>query len=383
LDGAGTGPREAEALFVLFDLGGDGKEGEDDRRELGLGQCGVGQRVGASSLGQGRGRPREPQPQGVGQEGGGRGPLPVAVHVHRLASVCASAPGTLEVCGAHGWAWRLPRRDHQAGLIPCLHAFRLAHDPPGLGPGLGRLDACVVEAPPGRRGLAMRRRAPLVRPTTRRLEGGSGLAEPDGMPSQAKDQSEPTPRREDVAALWGSTMPSATDQQRGGRPMGAQRRPPPDHAQGMFGPRRAGCWPQGGRDQGGRGPCDPAERPLARVLIVMLREGTLLRPMGGSIGVVESEDHGWGRRGVTRAAGVHQGPRETREVWAVSRVVQAGAGGRTGSVRLSASRGDRATPSVTKGARRRLVASFPSASPDALGERRWAKRAPSGGAIEA
>ena len=71
---------EEEAIFVLFDLGGDFEEGENERRGLGLRQRGVWQGVGAQSLMQSIGRTREYQPHRVGQEGGRRGTIPAAVH---------------------------------------------------------------------------------------------------------------------------------------------------------------------------------------------------------------------------------------------------------------------------------------------------------------
>ena len=180
--------------------------------------------------------------------------------------------------------------------------------------------------------MSLRLRAPLVREPPRLLEGGSGLAEQDGIPSQAKDKIDPTPMREYVEALWGSNRTIATDQHMGVRPMVPQIRQQPDQEHGLCGPRRASSWTQGDRDQGVRGPFENAEWQRAIVLIVMIREGKLLLPLCGSIGVVEIEDNGWGRLGGTRDAVVHQGRRETIEVLAVYLVFQAGAGGRIGSV---------------------------------------------------
>ena len=60
---------EEDAIFVLFDLSGDCKEGEDDRRGLGLRQRGVLEGVGAQSMMQSLGGTREHQPHRVGQEG--------------------------------------------------------------------------------------------------------------------------------------------------------------------------------------------------------------------------------------------------------------------------------------------------------------------------
>src|SRR5437016_3954397 len=66
----------------------------------------------------------------------------------------------------------------------------------------------------------------------------------------------------------------------------------------------------------------------------MIREGELLLPMRGIIGVVDIEDNGWGRLRVTRKKVVDQGSRETIEVFTVYLVFQTGEGGCTGSVLL-------------------------------------------------
>ena len=123
---------EPDAIFVLFDLSGDFKEGEDDRRGLGLGQCGMLEGVGTQSMVQGIGRTREHQPHRVGQEGGGRGPITVEVHFHSLDGVFAIAPGTIEVFVEHLRGGSVQRRDHKAGIIACTHDFGLEHHPPGL-----------------------------------------------------------------------------------------------------------------------------------------------------------------------------------------------------------------------------------------------------------
>jgi hypothetical protein len=92
---------EEDTLFVLVDLGGDLKEGEDDRRGLGLRQRSRLQGVSASSMVQGRGRTREPQSHRVGQEGRCRGPITVEVSLHGLDGVCAMATGAIEVFVEH------------------------------------------------------------------------------------------------------------------------------------------------------------------------------------------------------------------------------------------------------------------------------------------
>ena len=236
---------EEETIFVLFDLCGDLKEGEDDRRGLGLRQWSMSQGVGASSMVQGRGRTREHQPHRVRQEGRGRGASTVEVSVHSLDGVCAIATGAIQVFVEHVRGWSVQRRDDKAGGIVCAHDFRLQHDPPGLSPGLGGRDELGVEAATDRRRLAMGlgERAPLLRQTPCLLEGGSGLAEQDGMASQAKDQSGPPPMCEHVDDLWGSQMTITADQDMGVGPGAAQRGQEAHEDHGMFCPRGADARP--------------------------------------------------------------------------------------------------------------------------------------------
>ena len=182
--------------------------------------------------------------------------------------------------------------------------------------------------------MSLRLRAPLVMQTTRLLEGGSGLAEHDGIPSQAKDKIDPTPMREYVEDLWGSKMTIATDQNRGVRPMVSQIRQQPDQDHGIFGASRASPWPQVGRDEGVRGPFENEKRQITMVLIVMIIERKLLLAMRGIVGVVDIEDNGGGRLGVAGDAVVHQGPCEPIEVFAVHLMLQPGEGGSTREVVL-------------------------------------------------
>ena len=175
VDGAGGGQRQAEARGGRCALGRDLHKGPQDRRGLGLRQRGLWQGLRAPRVGQGLGRPRAHQAHGVGEAGGGRSPIPGAVHWHRRAGVCAMAPGTRAGFVAPGRGGAASDGTHNAGRIASTHAVSRAHDPPGLGPGLGSLAAGVLEATPGRRGLALglRQRAPLGRQTTRVLEGGA------------------------------------------------------------------------------------------------------------------------------------------------------------------------------------------------------------------
>jgi len=154
-------------------------------------------------------------------------------------------------------------------------------------------------------------RDPLVRETPRRLEGGRGLAEEDGIASEAKDHIGPAAMREHLDALWRGTMTLAPHQDVRMRPVASQRRHQPDHDHGMFGPGRAGARTQRGGDQGLRGPFTHAERQRAMVLRVRMREGKLLLPIRRIIGVVHIEDHGGGRLGIAGDAVVHQGARKT------------------------------------------------------------------------
>lgn len=110
-------------------------------------------------------------------------------------------------------------------------------------------------------------------------------------------------------------------------PRVAHRRQPPDHAHGLVSSRRARPWPPGGRDEGGRGPFAKAQWQLTMVLIVRMSERHLLLARRGSVGGVESEAKGGGRLGGAGEAVVHPGPCEPREVLAVPRRLQPGAGG--------------------------------------------------------
>jgi hypothetical protein len=216
---------EEDTILVLFDLCGDFAEGQDDGRGLGLRQSGVLQRVRAQGMVQGRGRTRAYQTHGIGQEGRRGGAITLQITLHRLAIVFAIPTGALEVFVDHLGRGSVKRGDDKAGGSARAHDFCLEHDPPWLCPGLGSLDALVVEAAPDRRRLAMGlgQRAPLVMQTTRLLEGGRSLAEQDSIPSQAKDKIGPAPMREYIDDLWGGNMTIPADQDVGRGPVAAQR----------------------------------------------------------------------------------------------------------------------------------------------------------------
>ena len=133
---------------------------------------------------------------------------------------------------------------------------------------------------------------PLVMETPRLLDGGSGLAEQDGIASEAKDKIGPAPMRDHVDHLWGGKMTIATDQDVGVGPVAAQIGQEPDQDHGIFGPGGAGARAQVGRDERVRGAFENEQRQIAIVLIVMIIEGELLLPMRGIIGVIEIEDNG-------------------------------------------------------------------------------------------
>ena len=232
---------EEDAIFVLFDLGGDFKEGEDDRRGLGLRQRSVLEGVGAQRMMQGIGRTREHQPHRVGQEGRRRGPITMEVHFHSLDIVFAIAPGAIEVFVEHWRSWSVQRRDDKARVIARAHDFRLEHDPPWAPPGLGRLEEFVIETATRRRRLAVGvcQGDPLLMETTGRLHGGSGLAEQDGITSEAKDKIGPAVGGDHVDDLGGGKMTIAADQNMGVGPMVSQIRQQPDQDHGIFGSSRA------------------------------------------------------------------------------------------------------------------------------------------------
>ena len=172
----------------------------------------------------------------------------------------------------------------------------------------------------------------LVLETTRCLDGGSGLAEQDGLASEAKDAIRPASGGDHVDDLWGSDMTIATDQDVGVGPVAPQIRQQPHHDHGIFGASRARARTQGGRDQSMRCPFENEERQRAMVLRVMIRERKLLLAIGRVIGVSEVEhNRGWGLC-VTGNKVVHEGPREPIEVLPVDVVLQTREGRGTGSI---------------------------------------------------
>ena len=221
---------EEDAILVLFDLGGEFKEGEDDRRGLSLCQRGVLEGVGAQRMMQGIGRTREQQPHRVGQEAGGRRAVAAEVILHRLDSIFAIATGAIEVFVEHLGCGRLQRGPHKAGIIARTHDFGLEYDPPGLCPGPCGIDEFVIEAATGRKRLALSlgQGDPLVMETPRLLDGRRGVAEQDGIASETKDKIRPAVGGDHVDDLGGGKMTIAADQNMGIGPVAPQIGQQPD-----------------------------------------------------------------------------------------------------------------------------------------------------------
>jgi hypothetical protein len=268
------------------------------------------------------------KPHRVGQEAGGRRAVAVEVILHCLDSIFAVAMGALEVFVEHLGCRRRKRGHHKAGVIARLHDCGLEHDPPGLRPGLRGIDELIIEAATGRRCLAMGlgQRDPLVMETPHLLDGGSGLAEQDGIAREAKDNIGPASMRDHLDHLWRGKMAIATDEDVRVRPVAVQIRQEPGQDHRIFCPAGTGARAQGGRDQGVRGLCENKEREIAMVLIVMIIKGKLLLPIRGIIGVVYIEDNGGRRLGVAGDKVVHQGARMTIQVFAVHVVLKPGEG---------------------------------------------------------
>ena len=101
------------------------------------------------------------------------------------------------------------------------------------------------------------------------------------------------------------------------------------------------------------------------VLIVTIIERKLLLAMRRVIGVIEVKHNGGGRLWVAGDKVVDQPARESVEILAVDAVFKPGKGQSARQV-LRGLQGDRSTLSFNRGSCRRLLASLPSAYPEAI-----------------
>ena len=315
---------EENPVLVLFDLGCDFAEGEEDGGGLRLGQGGMLQGVRTEGMMEDIGGTSQEEPHRVGQEAGGRRAVAVEVILHRLDIIFAITPCAIEVFVQHLGCGRLKRGHDKAWVIPRTHDFGLEHDPPWLSPRPCGIDERVIEAATGRWRLAMGlgQRHPLGMETPRLLDGGRGLAEQDGIASEAKDKIRPAVGGDHVDDLGGGKMTSAADQNVGVGPVAPQIRQEPDQDHRIFGPGRADARTQVGRDQRMRRPFENEEGQITMVLIVMIIESKLLLPLCWIIRVVYIQDNSGGGLGVAGDEVVHQGAGEPIEIFAVDLVLQ-------------------------------------------------------------
>ena len=85
--------------------------------------------------------------------------------------------------------------------------------------------------------MGLGQRDPLVMETPRLLQGGRGLAQQDGIASEAKDKIRPAVGGDYVDDLRGGKMTIATDQNMRVGPVASQIRQQPDQDHGIFGPK--------------------------------------------------------------------------------------------------------------------------------------------------
>jgi hypothetical protein len=208
------------------------------------------------------GRTRAQQPERIRQDSGHRGAITAPVYFHCLDIIVAIALGAIEFLIPPRRSGGVQRRHDQAGVIAGTHDFGLEHHAPWLGPGSRRLGDLVIEAAPGGRRLAMGLSPchPLVMELPGCLEGGSSLAEQDGIAGEAKDAIRPAVGGDDVDDLGGGTMTIAADEEVGLGPVAPPIGQQPDQDHGIFGSRRARVRTQMGCAQRMRRPCKNEER---------------------------------------------------------------------------------------------------------------------------
>jgi hypothetical protein len=117
---------------------------------------------------------------------------------------------------------------------------------------------------------------PLLMQTTRFLQDGGGLAEQDGIASEAKHKIGPAPMRDHVQHLWGRKMTVTTDEDVGVGPVATEIGQQTHQDHGIFGPCGAGTRPQVGGDERMGGAFENEQRQVAIVLIVMTIKGWIL-----------------------------------------------------------------------------------------------------------
>ena len=170
--------------------------------------------------------------------------------------------------------------------------------------------------------MGLRQGGPLLVETARLLHDGCGLAEQDGIASEAKDKIGPAPMGDHVDDLRGGKMAVPADQDMGVGPVAPQIGRSRTKIMAFSAPGGAGARAEVGGHQGVRGPFENEERQIAIVLIVMVIEGEFLLAMRRIIGVIEVEHNGGGGLGVAGDEVVHQGRGEPIEVLAVHAGVQ-------------------------------------------------------------
>ena len=185
---------EEDAILVLFDLCCHFEEGEDQRGGLCGGEWRVRERVGAEGMVEDIGGARQQESHGIGQEGGCRGAVTVEVILHGLDVVFAIPPGAVEFFIYPLRRRRLKGGDDKAWIVASGHDFGFDNDPPGLGPGRGRIGELLIDTAAGRRALAMRLGVggPLLVEPACFLHDRRRLTKQDGIARQAEDKIDAT-----------------------------------------------------------------------------------------------------------------------------------------------------------------------------------------------
>lgn len=161
---------QENAVLVLFDLGRDFEQREDDGAGLSRGESRVGQRVRPERMVEDRGTTRQEEPHGVGEKGRRRGAVAVEVALDRLNIVFTMPTGAVELFIHLLGRRRLSRGHHKARIVSGRHDFRLDNHPPRLAPRRGGGGALLIETAAGGQLLAIGVRHGRLLP-----EQGAGL----------------------------------------------------------------------------------------------------------------------------------------------------------------------------------------------------------------